>query len=766
VKLQSILVVQALLCLGAGWSRAQQAAPAKADSGAIIRTETKLVLVDVVATDKKGAYIHDLTAKDFRVWEDNKEQAIKNFSFEADPASPSNSQPRYLVLFFDNATVNFGDQALARKAAAEFIEKNAGPNRLMAIVNYTGSIQVAQNFTSDVERLKAIASGIKFSSVSPERDAGLRSPRLARAAADFGVRDVILGLRSLAKNLASIEGRKTLIFFTGGFEVSPEELSEVTATIDACNKANVAIYPIDVRGLVAGGPSGQLLVAPPSLRVPGIAAFLRPAAFIPGAAFFAGGQARGGGAPPPGGGGGGGGRAGGGGGAPISGGGGGGVVSPGGGGGRPFPGGGGGPSRIGSGFPTRGNLPATLPPGMIRTPMGLPPGLGDRSRSLIPKFPDNIAKNQEVLHMLADGTGGFVIANTNDLVSGLDKIGRELNEYYLLGYTPPDSDEGSCHTLRVKVDRGGINTRARTGYCNVRSRDMLAQKPAEKQLEARAAAQQPGDIAASLQLPFFFPSPNVARVNVAMEIPAQAFKFEKDKGKLHSELDILGIAYREDQSVGARFSDKVKLDFDSKAEVDAFNKKPFHYENQFETVPGRYTFKVVFSSASESFGKIEKPLAIDGYDGTAFKLSSIAFSTNYRPAASLGTDLDAALIEDRTPLVTEGVQLTPRGSTDFKTTDKPAIYMEVYEPLLASAETPKGLAIAMQLRVLDTKTGDAKVDTGLYRIPVPEKGGNPMIPTGAQLPLDKLQPGTYRLVMSAVDSAGKVSQRWADFNVE
>ncbi len=179
-----------------------------------------------------------------------------------------------------------------------------------------------------------------------------------------------------------------------------------------------------------------------------------------------------------------------------------------------------------------------------------------------------------------------------------------------------------------------------------------------------------------------------------------------------------------------------------------------------------YTFKVVFDSGDKTFGKVERPLAIDDYDGTTFKLSGIAFSTKYRPAASLGTELDAALIEDRTPLVTQGVQLTPGGSTRFKTTDKPAIYMEVYEPLLAAAEPPKDLAVALQLKVLDVQSGEAKFDTGLFRIPVPEKGGSPAIPTGTQVPVDKLKPGNYRLVMSAMDSAGKTTQRWADFEVE
>jgi VWFA-related protein len=759
-----------LICLAGGLAHAQQVAPAQPDN--VIRAETRLVLVDAVVTDKKGAYVHDLTAKDFKVFEDNKEQSIKNFSFEADPASPTNSQPRYLVLFFDNSTMEAGDQVLARQAAAKFIDKNAGPNRLMAIVNYGGSIQVAQNFTADAERLKAVVSGIKFSFVTTNAPIDPGMPRLSRAASDYGVRDVILALRGLARDLSSVQGRKTLIMLTGGFRVSPEELSEVTATIDACNKANVAIYPIDVRGLVAtppSGPNGAELIAPRGERISGLRAFLQPAAFSPGSmAFFApqrgGGGAGGGGAVGGGaaGGGRGGGTAGGGGGSLGVGG---GVpAGGGGGGGRGFggapPAGGAGGGRMGGTYGTPGSATTGRYGG------GMAPGVYRPSNVLIPRFPEGASTNQDVMHMLADGTGGFVIINTNDLLSGFEKIGKELNEFYLLGYTPPESDEGSCHSLRVKVDRGGTNVRARTGYCNAKSRDMLAKNPIEKTLESRAAAEQPGDLKASMQLPFFYTSPNVARVNVAMEIPPQAMKFAKEKGKLHSALNILGIAYKQDGSVGARFSDTVKLDFENKKDVEAFNEKPYHYENQFEIAPGQYRFKVVFSSGGESFGKLEKPLAVDAYDGTAFKLSALAFSTSVRAAASLGAELDAALIEDRAPLVTQGVQVIPAGSNRFKTTDKAAIYLEVYEPLLAAAEPPKDLAIALQLQVLDAKTGEQKVDSGMFRIPVPQKGGSPAIPTGAQVPVTSLTPGSYRLVLTAQDTAGQKSQRWADFDIQ
>src|SRR5579871_4419051 len=90
-----------------------------------IRTETRLVLVDVVVTDKKNNYVSDLAIKDFKVWEDNKEQTLKTFQFGADPSAPANNQKRYMILFFDNSSMNQGDQIRARQEAGKFVDKNA-----------------------------------------------------------------------------------------------------------------------------------------------------------------------------------------------------------------------------------------------------------------------------------------------------------------------------------------------------------------------------------------------------------------------------------------------------------------------------------------------------------------------------------------------------------------------------------------------------------------------------------------------------------------
>ena len=73
----------------------------------------------------------------------------------------------------------------------------------------------------------------------------------------------------------------------------------------------------------------------------------------------------------------------------------------------------------------------------------------NQSRQLIiPQIPPSALDNQQVLYMVADGTGGFVILNTNDLLGGMEKIASEMNQHYLLGYVPSEesASDNACHS--------------------------------------------------------------------------------------------------------------------------------------------------------------------------------------------------------------------------------------------------------------------------------------------------------------------------------
>jgi VWFA-related protein len=777
IRQTELLVAAALLILAAGWSarravvapavvRAQQssapATGATASGSQVLRAESRVVRVDVIVTDKKGNYIHDLTAKDFHVFDNNQEQPIVNFSYGSTSGPSGAPDRRYMVLFFDDSTMDMGDQARARSAAQKFVDANAGPDRLMAVVDFTGALRIIQNFTADAIRLKQAAASMKPSAVSPNAtEPGLTNtsafgsfgggPSLPNAEADFGVHTLLLGIRSLARNLSSVPGRKSVVLFTAGFPLTSESEAELTATISSCNQANVAIYPLDVRGLVTGMPS----VGPGAQLRRDDGSAVRPLALSPSAS----GDSRSEqpnmvlasypmpANPPQKGGGGGGGGAGGGGGG-RGGGGGVGGVGGGGSGGSGGSGGKGGSPGSGSGAPAGGGG-TTMPGGVLGNPMQ--PGVN--TQMILPTIPDTGVSNQSVLYALAQGTGGFPILNSNDFLGGLTKIAHEQDEYYFLGYAPPDAPDGACHALRVKMERGGLQVRARSGYCNAKSKDMLAGKPAGKDLESRAAAAEKGNITGTIEAPFFYTSPNEARVNLAMEFPASAVDFSKDKGKYHADMNVLGIAYRPDGTVAARFSDLVTLDLE-KDEWKQFTQRPTRYSNQFEIAPGTYRLDIVLSAGGQSFGKFETPLVIDPYDGKTFSVSGLALSNQVGQVQDMGGAMAADLVSDRTPLIVKNMEITPSPSNHFKKSDTVALYAQVYDPHLTDPNPP---AVRIAFNIVNAKTGVVvigahNIDTSSYL----EKG-NPVVPLGLKVPIDQLPPGTYRLDFQASDANGALS---------
>ena len=747
----------------------QQNSTEPPQSSVVIRKESRLVLVDTVVTGKKGEYIRDLKQSDFKVFEDNKEQTISSFSTGSDPAIQASGQKRYLILFFDNSTMQMPDQIQARNAANQFIAANSDGEHLMAVVDFGGALRIVQNFTANADLLKSAVAGVKSSSVNPNANvpdvqpvtvASIGLSSLSNAEADFGARSVLLAVRSLAKNLRTVPGRKMLVLFSGGFALNPENQSELTATIDACNKSNVAIYALDARGLVGGLPGGSARLDigdSPSNSANNVAdtssnngkprllltAFSNSAEPDPQRPGGAGGGAGAGGGRGTTGGTGGAGPAGGAGGKGTAGG-----TGTGTGAGRST----GGTTGTGTGTAPRTTSPSAF---NFNSPYNQP-------RTIVPPFPPSASTNQQILASLAEGTGGFTIFNTNDLLGGLQRIGKEQSEFYILGYVPSDTPEGSCHTLKVKLSRGGTNVRSRSGYCNVKTGNTLEGKPVEKQLESRAAAAQAGSIHGGMQAPYFYTSANVARVNLAMEIPADAVHFNKEKGKYNANLNVLGIAYRADGSVGARFSDTVSLNLE-KDEWKQFTQNPYRYENQFDATPGTYKLTVVLSAGGDAFGKFETPLQIDAYDGKHFSLGGVALTNNAQKLGDIPTSLDAALLEDRTPLVVHGLQIMPSGTNRFKRDENVIVYSEIYEPLLTSDNPPK---IGLGYRILDRASKKEVMFTGVVTADAFIQKGNPVVPVGLKVNVKDLPPGAYCLVMQAVDAAGnKAPNRVVDFDV-
>jgi hypothetical protein len=261
----------------------------------------------------------------------------------------------------------------------------------------------------------------------------------------------------------------------------------------------------------------------------------------------------------------------------------------------------------------------------------------------------------------------------------------------------------------------------------------------------------------------FYTSPNVARVNLAVEIPGQALQFDKKKGKFQSAVNVLGIAARPDGSVAARFSDTVRLELE-REDMKALSQGPFQYRNTFHIAPGKYTLKLVMGASGQKFAKFEEPLNIEPYTGEEFHLSDVVLSTQMQPVSELVAGLDLALMEERVPLVSGGVEILPTPKFEFKRDQRVGMYLEVYEPRLLDAIPPR---VGIIYDVVNARTDERVYTSNTILINNFAQPGSPVIPVGLFLPVDRLQAGEYRLLVQGRNSAGNSTiQRSAEFAVQ
>src|SRR5215475_8356080 len=288
----SIFLAGALLFSNAA-SLAQQSQES-ATPQAVIRTTTEVVLVNVVAHDKKGNLIRDLKKEDFTLLEDGKKQTISSFDFEDVDHRPnavetvSGSTPgtllhatkkvpptldardrRLILLFFDFSAMQPEEIDRAVNAAKNFVATKMQPADLLALVSLATNMHVDLDFTDDKEKITATltsygtAEGQGF-----DNGAGGSSEGIAETGGSFTEDDTdlntftadrkLLALQSLMNALNKLPQKKSVIYFSNGItQNGVDNQSALRAATAAAVKANASIYSLDVRGLQAFPPGGE-----------------------------------------------------------------------------------------------------------------------------------------------------------------------------------------------------------------------------------------------------------------------------------------------------------------------------------------------------------------------------------------------------------------------------------------------------------------------------------------------------------------------------
>jgi VWFA-related protein len=279
------------------------------DTPATFKVSVNLVLVRVVVRDNDGKVVTNLKKEDFQLVDERKPQIISSFSMETPashvptvgsgeaapegtPVKPADLPQRFVTLFFDDIHLSVQDAMFSRQATAKLFAAMGARDRLAI---FTTSGQVAQDFTSDREKLNAAVQQILPHSLlhsSPtdcppmnleeaymitdalDPDAmqvaiqdyiscsGASGPGAATTAAivvraaaqeELNIGEAELqrtyqNLEALIRRMSVLPGQRVIVMMSPGFTVLPT-MHQGGEIIDRATKENVVINTIDARGL-------------------------------------------------------------------------------------------------------------------------------------------------------------------------------------------------------------------------------------------------------------------------------------------------------------------------------------------------------------------------------------------------------------------------------------------------------------------------------------------------------------------------------------
>jgi VWFA-related protein len=275
---------------------------APVESGARVRVSTEVVLVNVVARDKHGNLIKDLKSEDFTVYEDGKKQDLASFDFEhvdelamaggagttvsgtAGPGKLLSSgqgqqkslegrDRRLMLLFFDFSAMQPDDIDRAVDAGKKYVNAKMQPADLVALMSLATNLSLDLDFSDDKNKIltklaaynSSEGQGFENGSTGSSEGAAETSGSYTPDDTDYNTFSAdrkLLALQAVMQAMGKIPQKKSLVYFSNGITQSGvDNQSALRAATAAAVRANVAIYPVDVRGLSAFPPGGQAQAA-------------------------------------------------------------------------------------------------------------------------------------------------------------------------------------------------------------------------------------------------------------------------------------------------------------------------------------------------------------------------------------------------------------------------------------------------------------------------------------------------------------------------
>jgi VWFA-related protein len=270
-----------------GGSQAPQTQAPQSPQPPVFRGGTNLVQVDAIVADANGQPIVDLTAADFEMLDDGKPVPIDRVRFlgaaeysgdatlapirshEDEEREASRDDVRVYAIVLDDYHVPRMGELRVIEPLLAFV-RQLPPTDLVAVyypLDSVTDVAFSRDREPVIKAIRAFTGRLgDYQPKHPVEEEHLRHPNYIET---IRRQIVTSSLEGLATHLGGIkQGRKSVIFVSEAFT---EPVSEMRDLYEAANRANVAIYPLDPRGLspdrsVDRGPtSGEIMamVTPP-----------------------------------------------------------------------------------------------------------------------------------------------------------------------------------------------------------------------------------------------------------------------------------------------------------------------------------------------------------------------------------------------------------------------------------------------------------------------------------------------------------------------
>ncbi|MCY3776145.1 MAG: VWA domain-containing protein [Candidatus Aminicenantes bacterium] len=237
------------------------------------RSESNVVLVDLIVTDQKGNFVADLKPGEVQVFGDGKRQDIRFFRLEGTDRFPTREiqagvTGNHYVFLVDLQTLTRETVERSKEAIREFLRSEIDPRDYFMLATIGPKLRVVQKFTRNITTLERALDQVSDYPWLPPHLTPLELLHLLARQGDLSCH----AIAALSSYLGSLPNRKHVLYFSRGYKLHMSSYtgsfnarssgsrrsqkatfsltSKVRSAVDQANRNQVTLHSIDPRGLM------------------------------------------------------------------------------------------------------------------------------------------------------------------------------------------------------------------------------------------------------------------------------------------------------------------------------------------------------------------------------------------------------------------------------------------------------------------------------------------------------------------------------------